>query len=94
MHLYVFIDVVFRPEDTDLAYYASLLHLNLNRFIRDVLQGAYRDRIHEDFRSGVRSGVNGTPTFFINGLRYDGPRDLESMAAALNNGTHSPRYEQ
>jgi protein-disulfide isomerase len=31
---------------------------------------------------GARSGVNGTPTFFFNGVRYDGPRDVESMIAA------------
>lgn len=28
-------------------------------------------RVHKDFISGVRSGVNGTPTFFVNGVRYD-----------------------
>jgi protein-disulfide isomerase len=28
--------------------------------------------VRDDFRSGVRSGVNGTPTFFINGVRWDG----------------------
>ena len=33
--------------------------------------------------NGVRSGVNGTPTFFINGFRYDGPRDVASMIAAI-----------
>lgn len=32
---------------------------------------------------GVRSGVDGTPTFFINGVRYDGPRDGSSLLAAL-----------
>lgn len=80
-------------EDTDLARYAASLHLNVNRFIHDVLEDVYRDRIREDFRSGVRSGVNGTPTFFINGLRYDGPRDLNSMVAALSNRAQAPLYE-
>jgi protein-disulfide isomerase len=32
---------------------------------------------------GVRSGVNGTPTFFINGVRYDGRHDVNSLLAAL-----------
>ena len=36
-----------------------------------------------DFRSGVRSGVNGTPTFFINGERHDGPFEFEDLVAAL-----------
>jgi protein-disulfide isomerase len=33
--------------------------------------------------SGVRSGVNGTPTFFINGIRYDGPWDEPTLLEAL-----------
>ena len=37
----------------------------------------------EDRQSGIRSGVNGTPTFFINGTRYDGPPDYDSLLAAL-----------
>ena len=40
-------------------------------------------KVRSDFSSGVRSGVNGTPTFFINGVRYDGPVDVISMAEAL-----------
>jgi protein-disulfide isomerase len=46
-------------------------------------ENRYAARVREDFLSGVRSGVNGTPTIFINGLRYDGPRDLASMLAAI-----------
>jgi protein-disulfide isomerase len=45
----------------------------------------YRPRVRADFDSGVRSGVNGTPTFFINGARFDGDwEDEETFAAALN----------
>ena len=40
-------------------------------------------RIKEDRQGGIRSGVNGTPTFYINGARYDGPPDDESLLAAL-----------
>ena len=46
------------------------------------LYGVYRDRIDNDFRGGVRSGVNGTPTFFINGLRYDGSYDFDGLLEA------------
>lgn len=42
-----------------------------------------QSRVREDFMSGVRSGVNGTPTFFINGLRHDGPWDEASLVEAL-----------
>jgi protein-disulfide isomerase len=39
--------------------------------------------VRADFSSGVRSGVNGTPSFFINGARHDGPFDLASLLAAI-----------
>lgn len=43
----------------------------------------YIDKIRSDFSGGVRSGVNGTPSFFVNGKRYDGSPDFETMADAL-----------
>lgn len=46
-------------------------------------EGKYKDRVRADFSSGVRSGVNGTPTFFINGKRHDGPFDYESLVQAI-----------
>jgi protein-disulfide isomerase len=70
-------------EDEDLARYAAELGLDVPRLIREVASGAYRKRIREDFLSGVRSGVNGTPTFFINGVRYNGTYDYDSLLAAL-----------
>ena len=48
-------------------------------------------RVREDFVSGVRSGVNGTPTFFINGKRHDGPFDYESLVLAIEEATGTPR---
>jgi protein-disulfide isomerase len=63
--------------------YADSLGLDSTRLLEEISSGVYAKHIQEDFRSGVRSGVNGTPTFFINGVRYDGPRDVESMLAAL-----------
>jgi protein-disulfide isomerase len=43
----------------------------------------YVTRVKEDFMGGVRSGVNGTPTFFINGHRHDGPFEFEDLVAAI-----------
>lgn len=43
----------------------------------------FEPRVKRDFISGVRSGVNGTPTFFINGRRHDGPPDFASLSAAI-----------
>ena len=51
--------------------------------LTDLSSQRFRDRVREDFMSGVRSGVNGTPTFFINGIRYDGSWDEEDLVAAL-----------
>ena len=70
-------------EDEDLARYAVALGLDVDRFIEELMSGVYTPRVREDFRGGIKSGVNGTPTFFINGFRYDGPRDLETMIEAL-----------
>ena len=44
---------------------------------------AAQGRVRADFMSGVRSGVNGTPTFFINGLHHNGSYDLEPLLAAV-----------
>jgi protein-disulfide isomerase len=70
-------------ENEDLAEYAVELGLDQTRLIREVTSSVYAPRIREDFKSGVRGGVNGTPTFFINGERYDGVRDLKNLLNAL-----------
>lgn len=72
-------------DDKSLAQYAAALGLNEVRFIQEVVSGAHAERIQEDFKSGVRGGVNGTPCFFINGQRYDGARGLEPLLAAVSN---------
>ncbi|MFK3981856.1 DsbA family protein [Micromonospora sp. NPDC050397] len=42
------------------------------------------DRVRRDFVGGIRSGVNGTPTFFINGVRHDGSFELSELLAAVD----------
>ena len=51
---------------------------------RDVERHAYMDRIQRDFMTGVRSGVNGTPTFYVNGLRHDGGDSLPELLDAVD----------
>jgi protein-disulfide isomerase len=58
-------------DDPALVARARRLGLDVARFEAELAEGLYAPRVREDFRSGVRSGVNGTPTFFVNGLRYD-----------------------
>jgi protein-disulfide isomerase len=70
-----------KPEIIPL--WAERVGLNLEQFENDVKEGVVEKRIKGDRQSGIRSGVNGTPTFFINGKRYDGPHDHASLLAAL-----------
>lgn len=72
-----------RLTPPDLAAYADDLDLDTRRFVRELETGVHRQRVREDFMSGVRSGVNGTPAFFINGLRYDGSWDILPLVKAL-----------
>jgi protein-disulfide isomerase len=46
-------------------------------------EGTFEARVRADFMGGVRSGVNGTPTFFINGHRHDGSFELEALVSAI-----------
>ena len=64
--------------------YARMLGLDLVRFAGDLETHAFAPRVREDFLSGVRSGVNGTPTFFVNGVRHNGRHDADSLLAALD----------
>jgi protein-disulfide isomerase len=80
-------DLLFENQRTldawHLAQFAHQLGLNTRRFVRELEEGSYRGRVREDFLSGVKSGVNGTPAFFINGFRYDGSWDIEPLLLAL-----------
>lgn len=73
-----------RLDTPHLIAYAEELDLNLPQFVRELEDGIYRERVREDFLSGVRSGVNGTPAFFINGVRYDGSWDIAPLVEALD----------
>ena len=70
-------------EDDDLAKYAASLGLDAPRLMSEVQSGMHRARIRDDFKSGARFGVNGTPTFFINGYRYDGELSASALFAML-----------
>jgi protein-disulfide isomerase len=59
-------------EELDLLGYAEAAGVDPDVVAGDLSTGAMRARVRADFKSGVRSGVNGTPTFFVNGLRFEG----------------------
>lgn len=86
-------DRLFEHQD-DLSAHALLghardLHLSLDRFERALEEHDFAERVRADFMSGVRSGVNGTPTFFINGLRHDDSYEYEVLLAAVERAVSS-----
>jgi protein-disulfide isomerase len=72
-----------RLRDQDLRAYAEKLGLDLESFDRELAEHVHAARVREDFMSGVRSGVNGTPTFYINGARHDDSYEIETLLVAL-----------
>jgi protein-disulfide isomerase len=70
-------------DDAGLLEHARGLGLDIQRFARALASGAHIERVREHFLSGVRSGVSGTPTFFVDGRRHDGPWDEGALARLL-----------
>ncbi len=73
----------FNASDPDIAAGVAAISSAAASTWNDRVTGTFTDRVKEDFLSGVRSGVNGTPTFFINGTRHDDSWDEETLLAAL-----------
>lgn len=76
-------------EGDALVAYAEKIGLDVQKFVDDVNAGKTRPKIKADLESGEASGVNGTPAFFINGMRYEGgytPRELEAVVAEVQRG--------
>jgi protein-disulfide isomerase len=72
-------------EDENLLEYAKALELDMSRFQDDFYNHTFALRVREDFLSGIRSGVNGTPAFYINGMRYNYSWDQETLTKTLVN---------
>ncbi|HZL36466.1 MAG TPA: thioredoxin domain-containing protein [Tepidisphaeraceae bacterium] len=68
----------------ELTHYALQAGLELYRFEADMDSQRFARKVAEDHQSGVASGVKRTPTFFINGIRHDGPFDFDTLNNALN----------
>src|SRR5882672_3026132 len=63
--------------------FAQGLGLDIERFRRDLDVEEIRGRVDQDIAEGKRNGVTGTPTIFVDGIRYDGAWDFYSMLEAL-----------
>jgi protein-disulfide isomerase len=66
-----------------LRRYVTDIGGDVDQMTKDVADGGPRERVEADFESAIRSGANGTPTFFINGERYDGSWQYEPFAEFL-----------
>ncbi len=78
-------------SDQDLVRYAADIGLDSARLEDELEDHTHAPRIREDVRSGERSGVRGTPTFFINDVRHDGDWDVEALTDAIELAAKRPR---
>lgn len=67
----------------ELAGYAEALGLDVERFGEEVRTREYAPRVSQDVASADESGVSGTPTFFINGMRHYGGYDVATLTEAV-----------
>lgn len=70
--------------NTILRGYAAELKLNTEQFDRDMSDPVIREKVESDRASGNRAGVNGTPTFFVNGKKIKNPRNSEEFKQIIN----------
>lgn len=82
MHDLLYLDQAHLDTD-DLLRRCKALGLPADDLLKALESELYMPRIQENFMGGVRSGVNGTPSFFINGARYEGAYDFDEMLAAV-----------
>lgn len=71
-------------EDGALVGYAERVGVNRTEVLRDARSEAVRERIQNDVTGAIQSGANGTPTFFVNGVRYDGSWQLGPLREELS----------
>jgi protein-disulfide isomerase len=81
-------------EPADLQRYATELGLDVGRFDGDRSSPEIARRIERDITSGERSGVEGTPTFYVNGIRHEGGYDLDSLRAAIVTSATLPNRDK
>ena len=70
-------------DDTHLLKYARTVGLDIKKFEIEISKHVYAPAIDDSLKNGIKSGVEGTPTFFLNGKRYEGSWDLETLSKKL-----------
>jgi protein-disulfide isomerase len=80
-------DIIYREQDllstAQLFTWAEGLGVDLKKLENDIHSSQVTSKVKTDFEGGIRSGVNGTPSFFINGQRYDGDYSFDHLRIAL-----------
>lgn len=71
-------------DNNHLLEYAKKVGLDISKFKQEISGHVYAPLINKSLKNGIESGVDGTPTFFINGDRYDGDWDLDSLLSAID----------
>jgi protein-disulfide isomerase len=82
MHDYLFENQK-RLDDSHLLEYAEKVELDIDKFKKEMSGHVYAPLIDKSLKSGIESGVEGTPTFFVNGIRYNDSWDLETFSNVL-----------
>ena len=72
-----------RLSPVTILHHAKTIELDMVRFEKDIQDPEIFKKVEDSFESGIVSGVNGTPSFFINGVKYNGYYDLESISTAI-----------
>jgi protein-disulfide isomerase len=72
-------------DDGHLLEYAQKIGLEIHKFKNEVSRHLYAPLIEQSLKGGIDSGVEGTPTFFINGVRYEDSFDLKTFSETLQN---------
>jgi protein-disulfide isomerase len=80
-------DIIFENQQSleteSLLLYAKEIGLNMAQFTKDIQKDELVTKVENDLESGIRSGVNGTPSFFVNGKKYDGDWEEEEFISYL-----------
>ncbi len=74
-------------DDTQLVKYAQKVGLDIDKFKKEMSEHIYAPLINKSLKSGIDSGVEGTPTFFVNGVRYEDSWDFDTFSNMLKNLT-------
>jgi protein-disulfide isomerase len=70
-------------DDNHLLEYAKKIGLDIDRFKKEMSKHVYAPLINKSLKSGIDSGVEGTPTFFVNGVRYEDSWDFDTFSSFL-----------